>query len=73
MLSADTELASTVAVVAPLTPLELAVIVELPSPMPVTTPIELTRAIVGLDDVQLAVSPMFCCVPSSKLPLATNC
>src|SRR6202162_4592383 len=73
MLSAATELPSTVADVVPLTAPELAVIVVLPSPAPVTTPTELTRAIVGLDDVQWAVPLMFCCVPSSKLPFATNC
>ena len=73
MSSAATELASTLADVFPVTAPELAAIDALPTPAPVTTPAEFTRAIVGLDDVHFTVPLMFCCVPSSKLPLAVNC
>src|SRR5258708_1245705 len=44
----------------------------LPNPSPVTKPTEVTRAMAGLAEIQVAVAETFCVVPSSKLPVATN-
>ncbi len=72
-LTFEIELASTVAVLVSLAAPILAVMSALPRPRPVTRPVEVTRAIAGLEEIQAAVTEMSCFVPSSKVPVATNC
>ena len=72
-LTFEIELASTVAVVVSLAAPMLEVMSALPRPTPVKRPVEVTRAIAGFEEIQAAVTEMSCFVPSSKVPVATNC
>jgi len=67
----------TVTVVAPDTPPRVAVIVALPTPIPVTRPwlpgASLTVASVGAEEIQVTNAVRFWVVPSEKSPVAMSC
>jgi hypothetical protein len=65
--------AVTVTVVEPLSPFNVALIVAVPDATPVTSPIELTVAMVFSDVDQLAESVTVSVVPLSYAPVATIC
>ena len=63
----------TVKVVAADTPPRVAVIVVLPTPVPVTTPLLLTVATPLEDELQLAEAVRSCLLWSEKIPVAVSC
>ena len=63
----------TVTVVAADTPPRIAVIVVLPAPVPVTTPLLLTVATPVEDELQVADVVRSCVLPSEKIPVAVSC
>lgn len=62
----------TVRVVVPLIPEALAVIVTLPSFLPLTMPEERTEAICGFDDFHVKPLRLVVVLPSLKVPMAVN-
>lgn len=63
----------TVSVVLPEVPSELAVMVVVPTPTAVASPLLLTVATDGLDELQVACVVKSSVVPSFDVPVATNC
>ena len=67
----------TVTVVAPDTPAKVALIVALPTPLPVTSPwlgaVLLTAATDGAEETQVTNAVRFWVVPSEKSPVAMSC
>jgi hypothetical protein len=63
----------TVTVVEPLSPFNVALIVSVPDATPVTSPVELTVAMVLSEVDQLAESVTVSVVPLSYVPVATIC
>lgn len=62
----------TVTVVVPLIPEAVAVMVTLPSFLPLTTPVERMEAICGLDDFHVKPLRLLVVLPSLKVPMAVN-
>jgi hypothetical protein len=52
---------------------DVALIVALPTPAPVASPVVLIVATVVADELHVAVFVKFCVVPSLKVPVAVNC
>jgi hypothetical protein len=65
--------AVTVSTVEPLIEDDVAAIVEVPSPAPVTRPAALIVAIVVVPELHVTVPVRFCVVPSLNVPVAVNC
>jgi hypothetical protein len=65
--------AVTVSKVEPLMDDDVAVIVEVPTPAPVTRPAALIVAVVVVPDDHVTVLVRFCVVPSLNVPVAVNC
>jgi hypothetical protein len=53
--------------------LQVAVIVVLPAPMVLTSPLLLTLANAGFEEVQVRSALRFCVELSEKVPVAVNC
>jgi hypothetical protein len=65
--------AVTVSVVEPAMEDDVAVIVEVPTVVPVARPAAVMVAAAVFDELHVALAVRFCVVPSLKVPVAVNC
>jgi hypothetical protein len=62
-----------VSVVEPTIEDDVALIVEVPTAVPVARPADVIVAVAAFDELHVAVLVRFCVVPSLKVPVAVNC
>lgn len=73
LVKAPEMMAVTESVREPVTPPWTAEIELCPMPAPVASPLVLTVAAAGLEELQVALLVRFCVLPSLKVPVAVSC